>query len=275
MICREIDPLRACVAQWKHDGLSVGLVPTMGALHEGHLSLVSKARAVCDRVIVSIFVNPKQFNSAEDLQHYPRTEAADTALLDGVDALFIPSTDTMYPPGFSSSVQVAGLATRLEGEHRPGHFNGMATVVLKLFTITGADRAFFGEKDWQQLQIIRHFVRDLDLPVSIMGCPTLRETDGLALSSRNHRLTPEHRRIAPYLHSEMQKAAQEIRSGANVEDTLARARARLATQGFGPIDYLCCCHEGTLQPSRPGDGPLRLMAAAYLGVVRLIDNIAI
>lgn len=287
MIARDGQTLRDAVRQWKRAGLTIGLVPTMGALHEGHLSLVREAQTRCDRVIVSIFVNPTQFNNPEDLAGYPRTEDADIALLEGVDALFIPSPEAMYPAGFSTTVQVGGLSESLEGAYRPGHFNGMATVVTKLFGLSGADKAFFGEKDWQQLQIVRRMVQDLNLPVEIVPCPTLRETDGLALSSRNRRLSGQARQIAPLLHRIMQETAAAIRSGTAVDTALADGEKRLAEAGFGPIDYLACCDAETLQPvgrsrsdaaHQTGEGErgaLRLLAAAALDSVRLIDNIVI
>jgi pantoate--beta-alanine ligase len=182
---RDLAALRARVRDWKSAGEVVGVVPTMGALHPGHLSLVAAAKAACDRVIVTLFVNPKQFNSPEDLAKYPRTEESDAAMLapHGVDVLFAPDAASVYPPGFATKVTVERLAEVLCGAHRPGHFDGVATVVPKLLLMTGADNAFFGEKDWQQLQIVRRLVTDLNIPVKITGCPTIREADGLAMSS--------------------------------------------------------------------------------------------
>ncbi|GBQ11547.1 pantoate--beta-alanine ligase [Swaminathania salitolerans] len=280
MIHRDIASIRNTISSWRADSkqVRIGLVPTMGALHEGHLSLVDEARRRCDRVVVSIFVNPTQFDSKTDLAAYPRTEAEDIALLAGADAVFIPSVEVMYPSGFSSQVQVRGLADRLEGVHRPGHFDGMATVVTKLFGISGADLAFFGEKDWQQLQIVRRLVADLDLPVGIVPCPTLREADGLALSSRNRRLSPEARAIAPRLHAIMQDCARALRAGDRADECLETARRALGTAGFTGIDYLVCADAETLAPSEPAKQEgraLRLLAAASLGSVRLIDNIVI
>ena len=189
VICRSVSEIRALVDEWKASGARVGVVPTMGALHEGHLSLARRARAECDRVVVTIFVNPKQFNNAQDLEKYPRTEDADAALLAGVpvDAIFAPLPDEVYPPGFATTVSVAGVAEPLEGAMRPGHFDGVATVVTKLFGMTRADRAYFGQKDWQQLQVVQRLVADLNLPVEIVACETLREGDGLAMSSRSQR----------------------------------------------------------------------------------------
>ncbi|WP_122038647.1 pantoate--beta-alanine ligase [Asaia bogorensis] len=281
MIIRDIATLRQTVRRWKEAGETTGLVPTMGALHEGHLSLVKQARKQADRVIVSIFVNPTQFNNPTDLATYPRTEEADIALLGDADAIFIPSVDTMYPAGFNSRVQVMTMTETLEGAHRPGHFDGMATVVTKLFGITQADIALFGEKDWQQLQIIRRFVQDLNIPIDIVACPTLREADGLAMSSRNRRLSPQARAIAPELHATLQETAARLRAGAPVTEALAQARARLARSGFQPVDYLACCEAESLTSisdvfaTKYDRGSLRLLVAAALDSVRLIDNIVI
>ena len=208
VICRSVSEIRALVDEWKASGARVGVVPTMGALHEGHLSLARQARAECDRVIVTIFVNPKQFNNAQDLEKYPRTEDADAALLAGVpvDAIFAPLPDEVYPPGFATTVSVAGVAEPLEGAMRPGHFDGVATVVTKLFGMTRADRAYFGQKDWQQLQVVQRLVADLNLPVEIVACETLREGDGLAMSSRNARLSAKARAMAPALLAALTKA---------------------------------------------------------------------
>ncbi|WP_122048881.1 pantoate--beta-alanine ligase [Asaia bogorensis] len=281
MIIRDIATLRQTIRRWKEAEETTGLVPTMGALHEGHLSLVKQAREQAARVIVSIFVNPTQFNNPTDLATYPRTEEADIALLGDADAIFIPSVDTMYPAGFNSRVQVMTMTETLEGAHRPGHFDGMATVVTKLFGITQADIAFFGEKDWQQLQIIRRFVQDLNIPIDIVACPTLREADGLAMSSRNRRLSPQARAIAPELHATLQETAAQLRAGTPVTEALAQARARLARSGFQPVDYLACCEAESLTSindvfaTKYDRGSLRLLVAAALDSVRLIDNIVI
>jgi pantoate--beta-alanine ligase len=273
-VLRSVAQLRAAVAGWKATGARVGVVPTMGALHAGHLSLVRAAQARAGRVIVSIFVNPTQFNNPEDLATYPRTEAADLAALAplGVDAVFAPAADEVYPRGFATTVTVAGLADPLEGEHRPGHFAGVATVVAKLFVMTQADVACFGEKDWQQLAVIRRMAADLDLPVDVVGCPTLRDPDGLALSSRNARLSREARARAPALYRAMRGAAEAIRTGSPVAEALETARAEVLAAGFAAIDYLVLRDAATLGP--PGDGPRRLLAAATLDGVRLIDNIS-
>ncbi|NBZ89048.1 pantoate--beta-alanine ligase [Stagnihabitans tardus] len=267
MILRRVEELRALVRGWKREGAVVGLVPTMGALHEGHLSLVQAAKAGADRVIVTIFVNPRQFNNAADLAKYPRTEEADAALLAplGVDAVFVPEPDEVYPPGYASEVTVGGVALPLEGALRPGHFAGVATVVTKLFGMTLADRAWFGEKDWQQLQVIRRMVTDLNLPVDVQGVPTLRDPDGLAMSSRNARLSAAARAKAPALHLWMTRMA----AGA----TVAQAEAGLLAAGFERVEYLEFHDAETLGPPIPGH-PQRLLAAAWLEGVRLIDNIA-
>ena len=215
MIVRTVADLRAVVRGWKAAGQVVGVVPTMGALHAGHLSLVQAAKSGCDRVIVTIFVNPRQFNNSADLGKYPRTEAADAALLGkaGVDAIFAPGVDAVYPPGFATVVSVGGVAGPLEGALRPGHFDGVATVVAKLFGMTQADRAYFGQKDWQQLQVVQRLVQDLNLAVEVIGCESVREADGLAMSSRNARLSAADRPRAPALHLAMQRAAAALRAG--------------------------------------------------------------
>jgi pantoate--beta-alanine ligase len=249
----------------------------MGALHDGHLSLARRARAECDRVITTIFVNPKQFNNPEDLARYPRTEATDARLLAplGVDAIFVPPPDEVYPPGFASTVTVSGVAEPLEGAMRPGHFDGVATVVTKLFGMTLADRAYFGEKDWQQLQVVRRFACDLNLPVEIIGCPTLREASGLAMSSRNVRLSPEARAVAPALYTLMMEAAQAIRAGQSPTTALPRARSRLLKAGFERAEYIVVRDAETLLDWTDTTRPARMLAAATLDGVRLIDNIAV
>lgn len=274
---RDLAALRARVLGWKAAGDSIGVVPTMGALHPGHLSLVAAAKAACERVIVTVFVNPKQFNNPEDLAKYPRTEASDAALLApaGVDLLFAPDLATVYPDGFATKVTVAALSEVLCGVHRPGHFDGVATVVPKLLLMTGADIGFFGEKDWQQLQIIRRVVADLNLPVLISGCPTLRAADGLAMSSRNVRLTAADRAIAPALHRAMAAAATAILAGHDVAGVLGDAKAATLKAGFAQVEYLeLRSAEGLLPLSQPTP-PARLFAAVWLGGVRLIDNIAV
>lgn len=269
--------MRDLARGWKAGGAVVGVVPTMGALHAGHLSLVRAARAECERVVVTIFVNPAQFNNPDDLKRYPRTEAADAALLapHGVDAIFAPMAEEVYPEGFATTVSVAGVAEPLEGVLRPGHFDGVATVVTKLFGMTLAERAYFGQKDWQQLAVVNRLVRDLNLPVDIVGCETVREADGLAMSSRNARLSAEARAVAPALHAAMTRAAAAIRGGIAVEAALATCRSGLEAAGFERVDYAELRDAGSLDPVTAMDRPLRLLAAAWVGGVRLIDNIAV
>lgn len=274
---RDLPALRDAVRGWRHAGEVVGVVPTMGALHEGHLSLVAQARAGCDRVIATIFVNPRQFNNPEDLAKYPRTEDRDATMLSeaGVDVLFAPPPEVVYPQGFSTLVSVAGLSAELEGAFRPGHFDGMATVVTKLLLMTGADRAFFGEKDWQQLQIVRRLAADLNIPVAIAGCPTLREPDGLAMSSRNMRLSPEDRAKAPALYRAMIRAAAAISGGQKIYSALKAAEAEVLDAGYSGVDYIALHAAESLQPLHRLDRPARLLAAAWIGGVRLIDNIGV
>ncbi|SNT05668.1 pantothenate synthetase [[Luteovulum] sphaeroides subsp. megalophilum] len=276
-VLRTVAELRARVSDWKAAGETVGVVPTMGALHEGHLSLARRARASCDRVIVTIFVNPRQFNNPADLEKYPRTEAQDAALLAsvGVDAVFAPGPEEVYPQGFATNVSVSGVSEPLEGAHRPGHFDGVATVVAKLFGMTRADRAFFGEKDWQQLMVVQRLVADLNIPVTIEGCATVREADGLALSSRNRRLSVEGRARAPALVRAMQAAAEAMRGGRSVPEALAEARAAVLAAGFETVDYLELRTADLLLPMERLQGEGRLLAAATLDGVRLIDNIPV
>lgn len=264
------------VAGWKRSGMRVGVVPTMGALHAGHISLLNMARRYCDRVIVTIFVNPLQFNQAADLDAYPRTEVGDIAMLQAVnaDVAFIPTVADMYPNGFDTRVSVGGVAELMEGAHRPGHFDGMATVVTKLLGMTQPGWAFFGEKDWQQLLIVRRLAADLNLPVHVVGCPTVREPDGLAMSSRNLRLSTPARKIAPALYQVMQQTAQALRMGRDPVMEIADAHARILAEGFSSIDYLDLCAGDTLQPTL-SDPSARLFAAAWVDGIRLIDNVAI
>lgn len=274
IVLRRLAELRAVTRGWHREGAVIGLVPTMGALHAGHMSLVDAARAGADRVIATIFVNPMQFNNSEDLAKYPRTEDADVAMLRaaGVDVLYMPAPDQIYPAGFATTVSVAGVSEGLCGAHRPGHFDGVATVVTKLFTQSAADRAWFGEKDFQQLQVIRRLVRDLDLPVEVIGCPTVREADGLALSSRNRRLSAGARAQAPTLYRAMMAAAKDMRAGAVAPALDAAGRAILAG-GYDAVDYLEVRSEDGLAPMEVLDRPARVMVAAMIEGVRLIDNI--
>ncbi|QFQ89572.1 pantoate--beta-alanine ligase (plasmid) [Paracoccus kondratievae] len=275
-IIRPLAELRALIRDWKSRGETIGVVPTMGALHEGHLSLVRAARTSCDRVIVTLFVNPRQFNSSEDFAKYPRTEHADAALLGplGVDALFVPDGDEVYPPGHATVISVSGVTEPLEGQHRPGHFDGVATVVTLLFNMTQADRAFFGEKDWQQLQLVRRLVQDLKMPVEIVPCPCVRDEDGLALSSRNQRLSPEGRSRAAALPRSLFEAARKIEAGEPVETTLTAAAAELEAAGITPVEYLELRDGDTLEAPQAGRAT-RLLVAAWLDGVRLIDNVAV
>jgi pantoate--beta-alanine ligase len=274
-VLRKVSDLRDCVGDWKKSSEIVGLVPTMGALHDGHLSLVRAAQKDCARVIVTIFVNPKQFNNAADLAKYPRTEVADLALLQlaGVDILFAPPPQEVYPAGFTTTVSVGGVAGPLEGASRPGHFDGVATVVTKLFGMSRADRAYFGQKDWQQLQVVRRLASDLNLPTQIIGCETLREADGLAMSSRNTRLSPRARAIAPALYAAMTQAANRLRAGDST--ALTACAASLLGAGFDSIDYIDLRDADTLEALNNPSKPARLLAAAWLDGVRLIDNIPV
>lgn len=276
-ILRRVAEIRALVAGWKAAGESVGVVPTMGALHEGHLSLARAGKAECARVIVTIFVNPLQFNNPEDLSKYPRNEAADAALLAqaGVDAIFAPGLAEVYPAGFVSGVRVGGVSEPLEGVLRPGHFDGVATVVTKLFGMTMADRAYFGQKDWQQLAVVKRLVRDLNLAVWVVGCETVREADGLAMSSRNARLGAQARRQAPRLHAAMLRAARALRGGEGAAGVLAECAAQVLAAGFARVEYIELRDASTLAPTQDLARPARLLAAAWLDGVRLIDNIAV
>jgi pantoate--beta-alanine ligase len=276
-IIRTVAALRAKVQGWKAEGHSVGVVPTMGALHEGHLSLARRAKAECGRVITTIFVNPKQFNNPDDLKKYPRTEDADAALLNwvGVEVIFAPAPDEVYPEGFVTTVSVGGVSQPLEGALRPGHFDGVATVVAKLFGMTQADRAYFGQKDWQQLQVVQRLVADLNLAVTVVGCDTVRDPDGLAMSSRNVRLTAEGRRRAPALYAAMLAAARDFRSGMPEDQAMARAAKAVLAEGFDSVEYIALRDAVTLGEVTDPDRPLRMLAAAWLDDVRLIDNIAV
>ena len=271
--------LRARVASWRAAGERVALVPTMGALHEGHLSLVSLGRQKADRVVATLFVNPTQFSPTEDFEAYPRNEARDAELLAaaGCDLLYAPGAEEMYPPGFSTSVAVAHVSDGMEGAARPHHFGGVATVVTKLLTQAGPDVAIFGEKDYQQLQVIRRLARDLDLPVEIVGGPTVRADDGLALSSRNAYLTPEQRAIAPALNRALRGCADAVSKGSSVEAAEAAAIESVLAAGFDSVDYLEVRSAEYLERLGPGpiDTPARVLTAARLGRTRLLDNVAI
>ncbi|MEO1282179.1 MAG: pantoate--beta-alanine ligase [Pseudomonadota bacterium] len=276
-IGRTLPELRAATGQLRQDPqVTLALVPTMGALHAGHIELVKHAHTVATHVAVSIFVNPTQFAPTEDLGTYPRTEAADLEILkaEGVNLVWVPGTDTMYPTGFSSAVQPAKAAESLETDHRPHFFQGVTTVVAKLFNQVRPDAALFGEKDYQQLCVIRAMVRDLDFGIDIVGVPTVRENDGLALSSRNAYLTTEERQAAPSLHEALQTLSKSIAVGTPIEEAKANAKALVLERGFRNIDYIEVRDAETLSPYEPrSDRPGRILAAAWLGNTRLIDNI--
>ena len=261
----------------KSDGRPVALVPTMGALHEGHMALVEEARRLGGHVVVSIFVNPRQFGANEDLDAYPRREAKDAQMCQaaGVDALWVPTAEVMYPAGYATNISVSGITEGLDGAARPGHFDGVATVVTKLFNQVQPDVALFGEKDYQQLATIRQMVRDLDMRIEIIGVPTQRAEDGLALSSRNAYLTEDERKDALALPRALGEAARQMEKGASVEAAIAKAITMLAAHGFDPIDYVTLCDAVTLEPMNVLDRPARLLGAAKLGRTRLIDNIAV
>jgi len=276
-ILASVESLRAAIGRFRAAGESVALIPTMGALHDGHLALVREGQRLCRRAVATIFVNPTQFAPSEDFAAYPRDEAGDLAKLAaiGTDAVFMPPVEAMYPPGFSTTVTVAGISEGLCGDFRPGHFAGVATVVSKLLIQALPDVALFGEKDYQQLMVIKRLARDLDIPVRIAGVPTVREADGLAMSSRNWYLTPQERAAAPALYRVLSGIAGRLAGGAAAAPLLAEGRAALAAAGFEPVQYLALCDAETLAPLARADRPARLLAAAYLGKTRLIDNVAV
>ncbi|MCX5493478.1 pantoate--beta-alanine ligase [Kaistia dalseonensis] len=277
-IIRTVDTLQALSAEWHRAGLRVGMVPTMGALHSGHLALVEAARARAERIIVTIFVNPAQFAPTEDFAAYPRTEASDVEKLAalGVEAVFAPNAAEMYPAGFATTITLKGPALGLETDFRPHFFAGVATVVAKLLIAGFPDVALFGEKDYQQLAVVTQLVADLRLPTEIIGLPTIREADGLALSSRNAYLTAEERAVAPILAATLQEIAAGIRSGQPAAALIEAGTARLVASGFRTPDYLTLRNARTLaEPVDLATEPLRLLVAAWLGRTRLIDNIAV
>ncbi|KTE18624.1 pantoate--beta-alanine ligase [Sphingopyxis sp. H050] len=276
-IIRDIAMLRRAVSALQQGGKSVALVPTMGALHAGHLSLVRMGKRVADHVIVSIFVNPTQFGPNEDFAAYPRDEDRDAALLveEGVSLLWAPDVATMYPGGHSTHVEVAELGADYCGAARPGHFDGVATVVSKLFNQVRPDVAIFGEKDWQQLAIIRRMARDLDFALDILGAPIARDSDGLALSSRNAYLSKDQRAAAVAFPNALKAAAKAIAGGADIAETLAKAEADIVAGGFDSVDYVALADAESLERLSLFRKPARLLAAARMGKTRLIDNLAV
>lgn len=275
-IARTVADLRARIAAWRAQGETIAMVPTMGAIHDGHMALVTQANRLCDRVVASIFVNPLQFGPTEDFAAYPRGEARDATLLAqaGAVLLYAATASEMYPEGFATTVHVSGLTEGLCGASRPDHFDGVATVVAKLLLQCGPDIAIFGEKDYQQLLVIKRLVRDLNIPVEIVGGDIVRESDGLALSSRNAYLSAAERETAPLLHAAIEQAARELAAGLRVEQALESARAALEAAGFR-IDYLEACDPDTLVPLSGAVASARVLVAAFLGQTRLIDNVPV
>lgn len=277
-IVRAVSALRTTLAPWRARGQRIGLVPTMGALHEGHLSLVRTAKAQCDKVVASLFVNPRQFAPHEDFERYPRDEQSDAALLAqaGCDLLFAPERAVMYPDGFATNVIVTSVSTPLEGQMRPHFFGGVATVVTKLLLQSLPDAAFFGEKDYQQLLVIKRLAADLDMPVEIVGCATVREHDGLAMSSRNAYLSQEERRVAARLNLVLHDTIKELHKGeVTIIEAEAEAARHLSAAGFAMVDYVAVRDAATLEPISTLAAPARILAAAWLGKTRLIDNMAV
>lgn len=277
-VVRSVAELRQTVQGWRRRGRTVAMVPTMGALHDGHLSLIQLARKTARRTVVSIFVNPTQFGPNEDFDAYPRNEQRDfeKLLSSRVDLLYAPSVNTMYPEDFSSRVDVIGLTGRLEGASRPHHFSGVTTVVTKLFMQCLPDYAIFGEKDYQQLLVIKQMARDLDMPVQVIGAPTKREPDGLAMSSRNAYLTGAERSIAPRLYAVLAEVSRELTAGRPIHEAVYLGRDWLAGAGFR-VDYLELRDADTLQSLEESHvfEPARLLAAVFLGRTRLIDNVQV
>jgi pantoate--beta-alanine ligase len=277
-ILTRLPDLRSAVAALRAERARIALVPTMGALHAGHLDLVARAKAACGHVVVSIFVNPTQFAPHEDFDRYPRQLADDAAKLSRVaaDLIWAPTPREMYPDGFATRIEIGGAALGLETDFRPHFFGGVATVCCKLFSQVTPDLALFGEKDYQQLTVLKQMVGDLNLPLAIVGAPTVRELDGLALSSRNAYLTPNERHAAPELHRALQALAAELRGGAQIEDGVQSATRRVLAAGFAKVDYIAVRDSETLEGvASMGARPARILAAAWLGKTRLIDNIAV
>ncbi|MFL6724401.1 MAG: pantoate--beta-alanine ligase [Sphingomicrobium sp.] len=276
-IIRRLSDLAPALLPWREAGEIIALVPTMGALHAGHMALIEAAKAEAGRVIASIFVNPLQFGPTEDLDRYPRQEAEDARLLEhhSCDLLWMPTAEQLYPPGFSTEVSVSGVSERWDGASRPGHFAGVSTVVAKLFTAVRPDLAYFGEKDFQQLAVIRRMTADLGLGVAIHGVETVRDADGLALSSRNAYLNADERQRALALPQSLEQAREAIIGGEPVGTALRDARRKLNEAGFAKIDYFALVDVATLEPMEKPGGEMRLIAAATIGTTRLIDNIRV
>ncbi len=274
---RHIVPLQQTIADWRAEGARIALVPTMGALHAGHIALIEAAKLVADKVVASIFVNPKQFGPGEDLSRYPRRESADARMLAeaGCALLWMPPVEVMYPDGFATSITVGGVSAGLDGAARPGHFDGVATVVAKLFNQVCPDVALFGEKDFQQLAVIKRMVADLDFDTEIIGVPTQRDDDGLALSSRNAYLAPEDRAAAVALPRALGVAARAIGKGADTGPVLAAAREALLAAGFDSVDYFALVDAETLGEVTDASRPRRLLVAARIAGTRLIDNVPV
>lgn len=272
-----MNDLTAAMAGWRGAGQAIALVPTMGALHAGHTALLTEARTRADHVVATIFVNPLQFGANEDLDAYPRQEAADIAMLEanGCDLLWMPTSAELYPAGFATTISVSGVSERWDGAARTGHFDGVATVVAKLFTAVRPDLAIFGEKDFQQLAMIRRMTADLGLGVEIIGMETVRDRDGLALSSRNAYLNDDERRRAVALPRALEQARDAILAGELVAVALIAAVAKLEKAGFGWIDYVALVDAATLEPLDAPQGEMRLIAAARIGTTRLIDNLRV
>ena len=274
-ICSTIDAVRKQVKEWKREGLTIGFVPTMGYLHEGHRSLMEAARKENDKVVVSIFVNPMQFGPTEDLESYPRDLQKDATLCEGVgvDLIFHPEPEEMYPEGFCSYVDMNGLTTELCGKSRPIHFRGVQTVVLKLFHIVTPDNAYFGQKDAQQLAVIRHMVNDLNFNLEVVGCPIIREEDGLAKSSRNTYLSPEERQAALILSKSLNRGQELIEAGEKDAAVIKKAITEMIeTEPLAKIDYVELVDWNTLEPVEKIEGPVLNAIAVYIGKTRLIDN---
>lgn len=279
---KSVAEIRSRIAEWRSTGGRIGLVPTMGGLHGGHMALVAAARAACRRVAVSVFVNPTQFGPDEDYTSYPRDAAGDAARLEaaGVDVLYAPEVAEMYPDGFQTRVTVSEMTRGLCGDFRPGHFEGVTTVVAKLFLQVLPDVAFFGEKDYQQLQVVKRLVKDLDIPVAVESVPTVRDADGLALSSRNAYLSEDERHIAPALFRALTALGQKLAAAGNpgapdIASAAEAAKRELLTAGFTAVDYLEVRDAETLAPAKDLSRPLRALAAVRLGRTRLIDNVAV